>query len=164
MQKIKTYKQEWKNQYAALYKANNAKKYPQAFNSGLTPEPKFPKITSTNGLTKFVIDMINFSGGYANRISSSGRLVDVVKRQPSGTLLKDKKWITGTTKKGTADIHAIINGLHFSIEIKSTSTRDKMSEWQHEECKRVQAAGGNYMIVKDADSFCTALKIIFKQQ
>ena len=89
--------------------------------------------------------MVNWSGGYANRISSAGRMVN-------------GRYIPGTTRKGTADIHAIINGHHFSIEIKVG--RDRMSEWQKDERDRVEKAGGNYMIVSDPDSFVTALKYI----
>jgi hypothetical protein len=115
---------------------------------GLIPKPKFPDTKKANGLTRFVIDMINWSGGYANRISSAGRVVN-------------GRYIPGTTRKGTADIHAIIKGHHFSIEIKVG--RDRMSEWQEQERERVRNAGGNYLIVADPDSFCTALQYIISQ-
>lgn len=136
---------QWRDKYAALYIKHYQRTYPSVTAAGLIPKPKFPDTKKANGLTRFVIDMINWSGGYANRISSAGRMVG-------------GRYIPGTTRKGTADIHAIIKGQHFSIEIKVG--RDRMSEWQEEERERVRNAGGNYMIVADPDSFCTALEYI----
>jgi hypothetical protein len=144
--------------YRKYYEVNFKKQYPQAYASGHLPTPKYPDTNKANGLTRFVIDIINWTGGYANRISSTGRVIDTPIKQPSGIILTGKKYIPGTTRKGTADIHAIIQGQHWSIEIKIG--KDRMSEYQHVEQKRVQAAGGNYMIVKDADSFLKAFKII----
>jgi hypothetical protein len=135
----------WRDEYARLRDRHYARTYPSVAAAGLIPKPTFPDTNKANGLTKFVIDMINWSGGYANRISSSGRVVN-------------GKYIPGATRKGTADIHAIIKGMHFSIEIKVG--RDRMSNWQEAERERVRNAGGNYLIVADPDSFCTALEYI----
>lgn len=135
----------WRDKYSRLREIHYAKTYPSVAAAGLIPKPTFPDTSKANGLTRFVIDMINWSGGYANRISSSGRVVN-------------GRYIPGRTMKGTADIHAIINGQHFSIEIKVG--KDRMSQWQEAERERVRNAGGNYMIVADPDSFCTALDII----
>lgn len=137
----------WRELYAALYIKHYQRTYPTVTAAGLIPKPTFPAVNKANGLTRFVIDMVNWSGGYANRISSAGRMVN-------------GRYIPGTTRKGTADIHAIIKGQHFSIEIKVG--RDRMSQWQEEERERVRNAGGNYLIVADADSFCTALEFIMK--
>jgi hypothetical protein len=142
---LKIYRSNWQVAYALAYDLHYEKDYPKVWLAKLTPVVKFPKVETANGLTRFVIDMINWSGGYANRISSAGRVLG-------------GKYIPSSTKKGTADIHAIIKGQHWSIEIKVG--KDKMSEWQNEERERVQNAGGNYMIVRDADSFVTALEII----
>jgi hypothetical protein len=148
MKKQQPPSQEWRDLYARLYVKHYEKTYPSVASDGLIPKPKFPDTKKANGLTRFVIDMINWSGGYANRISSAGRVVN-------------GKYIPGTTRKGTADIHAIIKGHHFSIEIKVG--RDRMSEWQEAERERVRNAGGNYIIVADPDSFCTALQYIISQ-
>lgn len=140
-----TYRSNWQVDYAIAYDLHYQRDYPSVWKNKLTPVVKFPKVETANGLTRFVIDMITWNGGYANRITSAGRVLG-------------GKYIPSTTRKGTADIHAIINGQHWSIEIKIG--KDKMSEHQNDERNRVMKAGGNYMIVKDADSFCTALKII----
>jgi hypothetical protein len=147
-----------KEVYQQSHEKNFKKQYPQAYADGHYFYPKQPDTRKANGLTKFVIDIINWNGGYANRISSSGRVIDAALKQPSGTILTGKKWIPGATRKGTADIHAIIQGQHWSIEIKIG--KDRISEHQHSEQKRVQDAGGNYMIVKDADSFLKAFNFL----
>jgi len=156
----KKYAQEWKNRYQASNLEYYRTKFPTVYNTGNVPMIKFPDTNKANGLTRFVIDMINWNGGYANRISSMGRIINAPQKQSSGVILTTKKYIPGTTNKGTADIHAIIDGKHFSIEIKVG--KDKMSEYQHEEMARVRGAGGNYMIVKDPESFCTALDFIIQ--
>ena len=148
---LKKYREDWKTLYNSLYHEHYKKDYPAAYNSGNVPVVKFPDVRKTNGLTRFVIDTLNWSGGYANRISSAGRYLPAANR-----------FIPGPTNKGTADIHAIIDGKHWSIEIKSASTKDKIREHQTEEQKRVMAAGGNYMIVKDADSFTTLIQTMLR--
>jgi hypothetical protein len=148
MKKQEAPSQAWRDVYTRLYVKHYEKTYPSVAANGLIPKPKYPDTKKANGLTRFVIDIINWSGGYANRISSAGRVVN-------------GRYIPGTTRKGTADIHAIIKGHHFSIEIKVG--KDRMSEWQEQERERVRNAGGNYLIVADPDSFCTALQYIISQ-
>lgn len=98
--------------------------------------------TTTNGLTKAVIDFINFSGGDANRINTQGQL-----RKINGQM----KWTNGSTRKGTADIHAIYKGRHISIEIKTG--KDKQSDKQVMEAERIRRAGGLYFIAYNMESF-----------
>ena len=157
---LKKYKNNWKNRYQESNLEYYRTKFPTVYNTGNVPMIKFPDTNKANGLTRFVLDMVNWNGGYANRISSMGRMINAYEKQPSGALITTKKYIPGTTNKGTADIHAIIDGKHFSIEIKVG--KDRMSEYQHEEMARVRGAGGNYMIVKDPESFCTALDFIIQ--
>jgi hypothetical protein len=97
---------------------------------------------TANDLTKTIIDFINFSGGDANRINTQGQL-----RKINGRM----KWTHGSTRRGTADIHAIYQGRHISIEIKIGN--DKQSEEQRKEAERVTRAGGFYYVAKDMQSF-----------
>ena len=103
------------------------------------PKTKFSD-KSSNGLTKAIIQWITLNQGYAVRVSSAGRYL------PGA-----KKFIPSTTKKGTADIHATINGRHASIEVKIGN--DKMSEAQERTKQEVERAGGLYFIARDFDSF-----------
>ena len=82
---------------------------------------------SANDLTKSVIDFLRLKGHYATRIQSQG--------QKRGNVMT-----FGTTRKGTADIHACINKIHVSIEIKYG--KDKQSEFQKSVQKEVESSGG----------------------
>jgi Holliday junction resolvase len=59
--------------------------------------------------------------------------------------------VKGTTKRGTADIHAVIGGRHVSIEVKAG--RDRMSDAQHKTKAAIESCGGVYYIACDFASF-----------
>jgi hypothetical protein len=109
--------------------------------------------TTANGLTKAILSWLELNGHWASRINTTGRYLqgqqytDVLghKKQLPG------KWIPGTTRRGTADIHAVINGRHVSIEVKVG--RDRMSELQHETQQAIEQSGGIYLIVRSFDDF-----------
>jgi hypothetical protein len=113
-------------------------KYPEAFKSGFTHDPAMPVVTKANGLTNYIVNFLNWSGHRATRINVSGRKV------------KDK-WIRSTTRKGTADISATINGKSVMLEIKIGS--DKPSEFQLAEQIKERNAGGIYEFIKTVDDF-----------
>lgn len=97
---------------------------------------------NANSLTTAIIDFIIFSGGDANRINTQGQL-----RKIRGEM----KWTHGSTRRGTADVHAIFQGRHISIEIKIGN--DKQSDDQIKEAERVRKAGGLYFVAKNMHSF-----------
>lgn len=100
---------------------------------------------TANGLTKCIVDFIKFSGGDANRINTQGQM-----RKIGGRMV----WTHGSTRKGTADIHAIYSGRHISVEIKIG--KDSQSDYQKKEQERIINAGGLYWIAKDFPSFLSA--------
>lgn len=108
---------------------------------------------TANGLTNCILKWMELHGHYATRINTMGRklpdtsIVDVLGR----TRVMPGTWIPGTTRRGTADIHAIIGGKHISIEVKVG--RDRMSEEQHGTMHDIETSGGIYFIAKDFDSF-----------
>ena len=102
--------------------------------------PKTYTDKTANGLTKMIIDWINYNGGQAERINTTGRY-----------LVGQRKWIKGTGTKGSADISATIQGKSVKIEVKIG--KDKMSEDQHRYQEAIEKAGGIYYIAKDFDSF-----------
>jgi hypothetical protein len=112
--------------------------YPSAFKAGFTHDPPMPVVTKANGLTNFICNYLNWSGHRATRINVSGRKV------------KDK-WIRSTTRKGTADISATINGKSVMIEIKIG--RDKPSLDQLAEQIKERNAGGIYEFISSVDEF-----------
>ncbi|MEJ7738529.1 MAG: hypothetical protein WKF97_13950 [Chitinophagaceae bacterium] len=117
---------------------------------GYTMQVKPYTDKTSNGLAKAIIDFINFNGGDANRINTTGTM-----RKIKGEM----KWTHGGTRRGTADVHAIVNGRHVSIEIKIGN--DKASEHQLKEKARVERAGGLYLIARDMPSFLTWYDSIF---
>lgn len=102
---------------------------------------------SANSLTQSILSWLELNGCWATRVSSAGRYI-----QSQG------KFIPSTTKRGTADIHAVIGGRHVSIEVKVG--KDRMSEDQHKVKAAIEKAGGVYFVAKDFDSFLTFYKSI----
>ena len=93
---------------------------------------------SANDLTKSIIDFVRLKGFYATRIQSQG--------QKRGNVMT-----FGTTQKGTADIHACINKIHVSLEIKFE--KDKQSIFQKSVQQQVEQAGGIYLLIRDFEQF-----------
>lgn len=136
-----------------LYKADQCAKYPSV-PSHLMGVKKYTDST-TNGLTKCVIDFLNLSGHQAERINTMGRVldnrksfVDVVGRT---RVIGSTKYIKGTGTVGSADISATIRGKAVRIEIKYG--RDRQSQAQKQYQEQIERAGGTYIIVRDFDSF-----------
>lgn len=97
-------------------------------------------VTDANSLTKAVKRCLELHSCYVTRVQSQGQWNPVLKR-----------FTHSTTRKGTADLHAVINGKHVSIEIKWG--KDRLSAHQKQTAAQVEAAGGVYLVVKDYDSF-----------
>lgn len=93
---------------------------------------------SANDLTKCVIDFLRLKGHYATRIQSQG--------QKRGSVMT-----YGTTQKGTSDIHACINKIHVSLEIKYA--KDKQSDAQKQVQKEVESSGGIYLLIRNFEQF-----------
>ena len=138
-----------------LYMVEHYKKYPS-----IPPQcrvaPKYSDKTA-NGLTKMVLHWLRLNEHQAERISNTGRLVDrskvVVNCIGQVRRIGSLQWIKGTGTNGTADISATIAGRSVKIEIKAG--RDRQSEAQKEYQRKVESAGGVYLIVRSFDSFLT---------
>jgi hypothetical protein len=128
-------------------------KYP-SFPEHARTVPKYTDKTA-NGLTKCIVDWIKFNGYQAERISSTGRVID--NRETYTNVIGQRvtigstKWIPGSSTKGTADISATINGRSIKIEVKIG--KDRQSEAQKEYQAAIERAGGVYIIVKNFDEF-----------
>ena len=117
---------------------------------------------TSNGLTKAIIDYINFKGGLANRINTQGQVRKEKIQLAFGRSIDKMTYTPSMTNKGTADIHAIVKGRHLSIEIKVG--RDNMSESQIKEQERVTRAGGLYFVARDMASFMNYYKEVFENK
>lgn len=120
------------------------------------PQHAIPKKTwsdnSANGLTKCVIDLINYEGYQAERISTQGTYVEGAKIKVGENERQLKgKYIPTQGTKGSADISATIRGRSVKIEIKYGT--DKQSEVQKQYQASIERAGGIYIIVRNFDDF-----------
>ena len=120
-------------------------KYTAAYNGGFYCKPKPLKLATANGLTNFIVNFIDWTGGHANRISSTGRYI------PGNNKFDGGMFIPGTTKKGTADISAIINARAVMFEVKVG--KDRPSEAQLKVQQQVRRAGGVYEFVSTPEDF-----------
>lgn len=121
---------------------------------------------TANGLTQLVIRYIKFIGGQAERISTTGRMIDNTKVVTNVIGHKYRigstEWVKGTGTKGSADISAIIKSnkgtvIPWKIEIKM---KDKQSEAQKQYEQSVITAGGQYSIVHSFEEFTTKLETL----
>ena len=140
-----------KERYNAAHKYNFERAYPKAFKDGHYAPPPYPKVNTANGLTKFICQFLMWHEHRATRINSTGRLIDGLEKQPSGAILTTKKWIPGTTRKGSADISATIKGRSVQIEIKIG--KDRASEYQLREQALERKAGGIYEFCSSPEDF-----------
>lgn len=123
----------------ALYQQSRYPNFPARF----APKAKYDDRTA-NGLTRCICDFIKFSGGFATRIQSQGQYRSGINGRPG-------QYTYSTTRKGTADIHAVINGIHLSIEVKVG--KDHQSDAQKQMQADIQRAGGHYVIARDFQQF-----------
>ena len=113
------------------------------------------KETGANDLTRLIKDFINLSGYQAERISTTGRMIDNTKISTdvlgNSRTIGSMKYIPGTSTKGSADISATIKGRSVKIEVKWD--KDKQSDAQKEYANSVERAGGIYYIARTFDDF-----------
>ena len=124
------------------------------------PENPYPiakkyKTSKANGLTQAIIKLIKLSGGQAERISTSGRVIDQSK-EVSNVLgqryrIGSSKYIPGTGTKGSADISATIKGKSVKIEVKIGADRQSPAQKQYQ--ADIERAGGVYVIATSFDQF-----------
>jgi hypothetical protein len=156
----------WKAELATLKRAHLKKAAPAFYEASGGDTMKITAYSdkTANGLTKCIVDFLNYSGFYANRINTQGQAR--VRRQPKYNILSGQveyrqkvEYTKSTTRKGTADIDAIVYGTPVKIEIKIG--RDRMSEDQTQEQSRVTQAGGMYVVATDMVQFRAWFKKTF---
>lgn len=117
--------------------------------------PRKYRDDTANGLTKCIIHFLKFEGWQAERINSTGRLIDNQRTFNDVTgrsrTIGSKKWIKGTGTLGTADISATIAGRSVKIEVKINS--DRQSQVQKQYQQSVEQAGGIYVIARTFEQF-----------
>ncbi|HOY32126.1 MAG TPA: hypothetical protein PKW80_09630 [Bacteroidales bacterium] len=144
-----------------LYIDDSSRKYPNVPKQYI-PAPKYTDKTA-NGLTKCIIDYIRLTGGQAERINCTGRIID--SRETCTDVLGHQRtigslqYIKTAGQRGTADISATIKGRSVKIEVKIGA--DKQSDAQKEYQRSIEASGGLYFIAKDFEQFITWYYLTF---
>ena len=136
-----------------LYIKDQSTKYPN-FPIDKMAVRKYTDKTA-NGLTKCIIDFLNYSGQQAERISVTGRVLDnrktFIDTVGRSRTIGSTQYIPSTSTKGSADISATIKGRSVKIEVKIG--KDRQSKAQKEYQMNVERAGGYYFLAKEFDSF-----------
>lgn len=153
----------WNERYRIAHAEHCKRTYPVAFEAsgGIAMLVTYPKVTSTNGLTRAVINYLQWEGHHAERVNNMGRpvdkrstYIDVVGRY---RVLGSLEWQKGTGTNGTADIHAdlchINHRFPVPVKLETKYGKDKMSDAQYSYEEMVTSKGGVYVIVKDIQSF-----------
>jgi hypothetical protein len=135
------------------------------------PENPYPiakkyKVSKANGLTQAIIKLIKLSGFQAERISTSGRVIDqskvVTNVMGQRYRIGSSKYIPGTGTKGSADISATISGRSVKIEVKIGADRQSPAQKQYQQ--DIERAGGVYVIASSFDQFYEWLDGFTKNQ
>lgn len=140
------------NRYQEYIKAM----YPNVPAHAVPGMPKYLKsCKKTNDLTKAIIHYCKLKGWQAERVSSSGRVINK-QRQVKNILgqtrtIGSSTYIPPTSQNGTADISTTIGGRSIKIEVKNKATKDKMSESQQKYKAMIEATGGIYFIAETLD-------------
>lgn len=121
----------------------NRQKHPN-FPDSYRPSKKYDTKTA-NGLTKAIVDFLNFSGHYATRINNQGTWV----REKAH--FKGGYYRPSTQMKGIADIDSLIKGKKVAIEVKIGKDRQSDAQKQFQAC--IEASDGFYWLVKTFDEF-----------
>lgn len=124
-------------------------KFPKWIAGGHFLEPERPECSTANGLQGFITQHATWMGCHANRINTTGRKIG-------------DKWITGTTKKGTADVALIIQGRSIHIEVKVG--KDVASPHQLKQQRLVRAAGGVYEFVSTPEQYFEVFDRYYSKQ
>ncbi len=144
-----------------LYIDDSSRKYLNVPKQYITA-PKYTDKTA-NGLTRCIIDYIGLTGGQAERVNCTGRIID--SRETCTDVMGHQRtigqlrYIKTAGKRGTADISATIKGRSVKIEVKIGG--DRQSDAQKEYQRSIEASGGLYFIAKDFEQFITWYYLTF---
>lgn len=101
------HKYDVKKLYQQAHEQNFKRETPEAYNSGHYFKPDMPDITTTNGFTRYIVNVINFAGHHAERINTGGTQMF----RNGKPVLDDKgkpKYRRSGSMNGSPDIHCEI--------------------------------------------------------
>lgn len=134
-------KTTWQH-YCQTHETYTRQKYPNV-PADKIPKPKPIKETA-NSITTAIINYLKWTGNHGERVNVMGR--QIYDKRRGRTL-----WIKSSGRKGSADIHAIIQGRAVMIEVKAGKDRQRVAQLTYE--NDINRAGGVYIIVHSFDEF-----------
>lgn len=126
------------------------REFPNVVKDGHYLSPKLPDTKTANGLTRFIIDFINWSGYRANRANVVGVRISKTTKTESGASFTDT-YTRKTGNKGQADVDSTIKGRSCQFEVKIG--RDAPRTDQIKRQIKERNAGGLYEFVHTPDEF-----------
>lgn len=120
------------------------REYPAAWAAGEYYENQMPDVTTTNGITRYIEDVVNNYGHHAERINTMGIPI---------TIKGKVTWRRSGSTKGSADIHCIVCGRTWKIEVKKAA--DILNPSQEKYRDKMLKIGVYHSVIKvgDTDSF-----------
>lgn len=132
-------------------------RYPNVPDYAKTYPTYISKTTTTNGLTRAVVEYIKLMGWDAKLQPNQGRYVKGKKTYTDSVgfarTIGSDGYIPGVNRKGIADITSFVDGVNLEIEIKNEKTKDRMSEAQVIEQQRNELFGPSrrYVVYRNFD-------------
>lgn len=136
-----------RNRYITAYRDWQARRFPNWAADGHTLDPLFPDTSTTNGLTTFIVNYINWTGGNASRIHVQGQHII----EKHGSQVVSHGYRKTNTAKGRADVASTIHGRSVQWEVKTSG--DCPREKQLRQQQRERAAGGEYFFTRNVVEF-----------
>lgn len=152
-----------KERYNAAHKYNFERTYPQAWKDGHYAPPPYPKVTTSNGLTKMVVNFLLWSCHHGERTNTMG--VPVKKYRPKFNIFSGQtemlengiEWRKGSGRKGSSDIKGHVNNprhqFPIPIYVEVKIGKDKMSDDQKEYERDVTKSGALYCVIKTPEDW-----------
>lgn len=139
--------EDLRTRYVNAYRDWQTRRFPNWAADGHTLDPLFPDTSTAKGLTTFIVNYINWTGGNASRIHVQGQQII----EKHGSQVVSHGYRKTNTAKGRADVGSTINGRSVQWEVKIGS--DRPSPKQLEQQARERAAGGEYFFTRNVVEF-----------
>src|SRR5262245_32597652 len=120
--------------YERAHAQHFARIYPAAYKDHGCPRPVWPRIQTSNGLTTFIINFMNWQGANMKRQNTTGRMIGKLTRATNGGYFDDRRFIKSASGRGGSDCRGTFMGRAISLEIKIG--KDKPSDHQLAEQSR----------------------------
>jgi hypothetical protein len=153
----------WTERYKNSHHKFTEAKSPAFFaaSGDFTMKVNYPKVTSSNGLRRAIINFMVWEGHHLEATNTMGRpidkretYVDLVGRQ---RIIGSLEWQKGSGDLGSSDAkgHLKLPGHKFAIPlyVEIKYGKDKMSKDQQKYESKVSATGGVYVVIKNIDQW-----------